>query len=223
MKRWPVALLALAFPLLAHAAAITGQAVLAVASIAVLVLAVAWPLRRRAAAFALVLAAASGVLAAAWASGRVHVLTMLPPILITFAIAWQFGASLQPGREPLIRRIVVALHPEALAIPGVREYTRRVTWLWALLLGALCVGNTVLALLAVPGGILPSLGVEPPYAVPLPRWSLFANVVNYLAIGGFFVGEYLYRRTRFPQQPYRGFGDFVGRMARLGPAFWRGR
>lgn len=223
MNRWPVALLALAFPLLAHAAAITGSAALAVASVAALVLAVAWPLRRRVLAFALLLAAAAVALAAAWAAGRVHVLTMLPPILITFAIAWQFAASLQAGREPLIRRIVVALHPEALQIPGVREYTRRVTLLWALLLGALCVGNTVLALLAVPGGLLQAVGIEPFVAVPLQRWSVFANVVNYVAIGGFFVGEYLYRRTRFPQQPYRGFGDFVGRVARLGPAFWRGR
>ena len=223
MKGWPIALLALAFPLLAHAAALTGSQVLALASVGALVLAAAWPLRHRTVAFAVTLALAALALALLGATGKARTATMLPPILITFAIAWQFAASLAAGRTPLIRRIVVALHPEALEIPGVADYTRRVTLLWAVLLGGLCVVNTLLALLAVPDGFLHAMGVQPFAPVPLARWSLFANVINYLVLAGVFVGEYLYRRTRFPQQPYRSFGDFVGRVARLGPAFWRGR
>lgn len=223
MNRWPVALLALAFPLLAHAAAITGSQALALASVAVLVLAVTWPLRRRGFAFSLILAAAGGVFAAAWRAGQVHALTMLPPILITFAVAWQFARSLQPERTPLVQRIAAALHPESLAVPGVVAYARRVTLLWAVLLGALCAIDTVLALLAVPGGLLEAIGVEPFAPVALRHWSLFANVASYVAIAGFFAGEYAWRRHRFPQQPYRGFGDFLARVARLGPAFWRGR
>jgi uncharacterized membrane protein len=223
VKAWPVALLALAFPLLAHASALTGSQALALAAVAALVLAVAWPLRRRPLAFAVVLAFAAALLGLLALTGKARVAMLLPPILITFAIGWQFAASLQPGRTPLVQRIVVALHADAMAIPGVPAYTRRVTWLWALLLGTLCVANLVLALLAVPGGFLHAAGIEPFAPVPLRQWSLFANVVNYAVIVGFFVGEYAFRRTRFPEQPYRNFGDFLGRVARLGPAFWRGR
>ena len=223
MKAWPVALFALAFPLLAHASALTGSHALALASVAVLVLAVAWPLRARPVAFAVALLVAGTVLALLGFAGKARTAMMFPPILITFAVAWQFASSLQPGRTPLIQRIVVALHADALAIPGVPGYTRRVTWLWALLLGSLCVVNTLLALLAVPDGFLHAAGVTPFAPVPLATWSLFANVVNYVVILGFFVGEYAWRRTRFPQQPYRNFGDFLGQVARLGPAFWRGR
>lgn len=223
MNRWPVAVLALAFPLLAHAGAITGSQWLALASVAALMLAVAWPMRHRSLAFLAFIAVAAGVLATAWLAGRVHALTMLPPILITFAVGWQFARSLRAGRVPLIRRLVVALHPEALQIPGVPDYTRRVTLAWALLLGVLCAFNTVFALLAVPGGLLASIGVAPFVAVPVAFWSAFANFGNYIVIAGFFMAEYAWRRVRFPQQPYRGFGDFVGRVARLGPEFWRGR
>ena len=188
-----------------------------------LVLAAAWPLRARPAAFAVVVVLAGAALALLAAAGKARTAMLLPPILITFAIGWQFASSLQAGRVPLIQRIVVALHAEAMAIPGVPEYTRRVTWLWAVLLGTLCTVNTLLALLAVPDGFLHAAGIEPFAAVPLQRWSFFANVVNYVAIAGFFAGEYAWRRTRFPDQPYRSFGDFVAQLARLGPAFWRGR
>jgi uncharacterized membrane protein len=222
VNRWPVALLALAFPLLSHAAALSGSQALALAAVAALILAVAWPLRRHF-AFLLILAAAGLVLAAAWRAGRVQTLALLPPMLITFAVGWQFARTLQAGRVPLIERVVSVVHPEALALPGVPAYARRVTLLWALLLGGLGLGNTLLALLAVPDGLLEAAGVAPFAPVPLRHWSVFANLVNYLAIAGFFAAEFLYRRTRFPQQPYRGFGDFVGRLARLGPAFWRGR
>ena len=196
---------------------------LALVSVGVLVLAAAWPLRDRMPAFVVTLALAAAVLALLGATGKARTATMLPPILITFAIAWQFAASLAPAHTPLIRRIVVALDPQALVIPGVLDYTRRVTLLWAVVLGGLCVVNTLLALLAVPDGFLHAVGVEPIVAVPLAGWSLFANVINYVVIAGLFVGEFLYRRTRFPQQPFRGFGDFLGRMSRLDPSFWRGR
>lgn len=222
MKAWPVALLALAFPLLAHASALTGSQALALVAVATLVLALAWPLRTRTLAFAAVLALAATLLALLAVAGKARTAMLFPPILITLAIGWQFAASLQLGRTPLIERIVVALHADALAIPGVREYARRVTLLWALLLGALAVINMLLAMLAVPDGFLHAAGIEPFAPVPLQCWSIFANVVNYVMIFSFFVGEYAWRRTRFAQ-PYRNFGDFLGRVARLGPAFWRGQ
>lgn len=221
MKAWPVALLALAFPLLAHASALTGSQWLALASVGALVLAAAWPLHVRPRVFGAVLVLAAGVLALLAFAGKARTLMLFPPILITLAIGWQFASTLGPGRTPLIRRIAVALNPHALEIPGVFDYTRRVTWLWALLLGSLAAINTVLALLAVPDGFLHAAGFEPFVAVPLERWSLFANFVNYGVIVGFFVGEFAWRRTRFPL-PYN-FREFLGRVARLGPEFWRTR
>ena len=85
----------------------------------------------------------------------------------------------------------------------------------------------VLAFAAVPGGVADRLGLLPPGALPawtVPRehWSLIANLLNYGIVGAFFAGEYVLRQRHFPNRPYRSFGDFVGRMARLGPDFWRG-
>ena len=151
----------------------------------------------------------------------VHLPLLLPPVLITGALGLYFARSLSAGRTPLIQRIVCALHPEALAVPGVQPYTRRLTLLWALLLGLLCATSALLGLLAVPGGLLHALGLATPWPVPLAWWSTVANGLNYVVIGGFFVGEYAWRRRRFPQQPYAGFGDFLRRVAALGPAFWR--
>jgi hypothetical protein len=68
--------------------------------------------------------------------------------------------------------------------------------------------------------LLVHFGVDPPIAVGEAQWSWFANGLNYGLVGGFFVLEYLYRKRRFPGR-YRNFADFLQRMARLGPAFWR--
>ena len=110
-------------------------------------------------------------------------------------------------------------------LKGMLETLAIAIWgtLLAVLLGTLCAIDLVLALLAVPGGLLQAVGIEPFAPVPIRYWSLFANVLSYLAIAAFFAAEFAWRRHRFPQQPYRGFGDFMVRVARLGPAFWRGR
>jgi uncharacterized membrane protein len=97
------------------------------------------------------------------------------------------------------------------------------TSVWATLLLALALLSLLLALIARPDGLLLAFGVEPHWSVPLSWWSLVANAGNYVVIGGFFLGEYFYRRRRFPQQPYRGFMDFMQRIARIDPSFWRSR
>lgn len=50
---------------------------------------------------------------------------------------------------------------------------------------------------------------------------MFANLLAYGVVGGFFVGEYLLRGRWFPQRPYRNLPDFLRQMAQLGPEFWR--
>ena len=104
--------------------------------------------------------------------------------------------------------------------PDLYRYTRQLTFAWALLLALLAVINLLLALCAVPDGVLAQLGHVPPVSVTNAQWSLFANVLNYGIVGGFFVVEYLLRKRRFPHRPYRNALEFGQQMARLGPHFW---
>jgi hypothetical protein len=91
---------------------------------------------------------------------------------------------------------------------------------WAVMLTVLGLLNLLLALCAVPSGVLHQFGHTPVFAVTDEQWSLFANVINYGIVGGFFVVEYWMRKRRFPHRPYRNVGEFIQQMARLGPRFW---
>ena len=217
-------LLAVAYPLLAHWATFEPRgvaAVLALCDLAALVL--LGPLARgRAWAWA-----ALGLVAAALWRVRVGalpgVLLLAPPVLFAAFIGLGFARSLGRGRVPLVVRIMALMEgtePAALA-PELARYGRRLTLAWALLLAALALANAVLGLVAVPDGALARLGIEAPFAVSRAHWSWFANLLDYGILGGFFAGEYLVRRWRFPQRADAGFVGFVRRMAALGPGFWR--
>lgn len=221
---WLRLLLAIAYPLLAHRASVDGDHVLAavaLADLALLVLLV--PLAgRRVWAWMLLAAIAAGLW---WLrdSELPVVLLLAPPMLFAALVSWWFGRSLRAGRVPLISRIVAALEdcePSALK-PELQRYTRRLTLAWALLLGALALADGLLALIAVPDGLLVRLGQPPLLSVSQQAWSWFANLLDYGILGGFFIGEYLVRQRLFPDPPYRNFLDFLRRMGRLGPAFWR--
>lgn len=215
--------LAVAYPLLAHLAAATGAgwiAGVAAFDIALLVLAPAL-LQRRTWAWVLLAVIA---LALAWLARTPHALLPLllaPPAFVAMA-AWAFARTLRPGRIPLVGRIAGALDGVAWddMEPAVRRYTCTVTWAWALLLAALACADLALALLATPGGLLARLGLAAPWSVSEAQWSWFANIGDYLVIGGFMLGEFAYRRHRFPGRG-RDFRGFLRGMAGLGPAFWR--
>jgi len=147
---------------------------------------------------------------------------LLVPVAIVALVAWTFGRTLRAGHVPLITRMVTALDGVPLheIAPELKSYTRALTATWAILLTVLAIADLVLALCAVPGGLLDGMGIAPPVAVPHAAWSWFANGVTYVLIGGLFVGEYHYRVRRFPGR-YTGFLDFLHKMGRLGPGFWR--
>ena len=152
-----------------------------------------------------------------------QLMLLAPPVLFTGLLGWWFGRSLRAPRVPVITRIVAGLEqttPEQLPADLYR-YTRRLTGAWAVLLACLALANTVLALIAVPDGLLARLGHVPVLAVSQTTWSWFANLLDYGIVGGFFIGEYLLRRRWFPVRPYRNFLDFLRRMGALGPTFWR--
>jgi hypothetical protein len=216
--------LALAYPWLAHAANARGDgalASLALADIALIVL-LGPLLRPRAWAWGL-----AAVLAAAlwaWSSHRLATLPLLaPPVVFLGWAAWLFARSLRAPRVPLITKLVAPLYgktPERLA-PALRDYTTGLTRAWAALLGVLALANLVLALVAVPGGVLHRLGLPSPWPVAGVQGSLFANLLVYGVVGGFFLAEYAVRKRRFPERPYRDLPEFLRRLAGFGPAFWR--
>lgn len=216
-------LLALAYPWLAHLSSVRHDGTLAsiaLADIAVIVL-LEPLLQRRPRAWLLLFVIGIGLVALAH-SGFALLPLLLVPVALIGLVGWGFGRTLRAGRVPLITRIVAALDqiPPTQLSPELRSYTRNLTASWAALLAALALANLLLAACAVPNGLLASIGVSPPLAINEAQWSWFANVLNYGIIGGFFVGEYLLRKRRFPGR-YHSLLDFLQRMARLGPGFWR--
>ena len=148
---------------------------------------------------------------------------LLVPAAIVALVSWTFGRTLRAGRTPLITRMVsliegIAVHDLA---PALAAYARGLTATWAIVLAFLAAADLALALSAVPGGLLDSVGIAPPIAISREAWSWFANGLNYGLVGGLFVGEYYFRVRRFPGR-YTSFFDFLRRMAGVGPAAWRG-
>ena len=216
---------ALAYPPLAYAAtrADSGAAAsLALGDLALVFLSGPM-LHMRAWAWGLAALIAAGLYAAA-ASELPQLLLLAPPVALLTLMSWLFGRTLRGARQPLITRIVSAIHGRpAEELPAdLLRYTRRLTAAWALLLGTLAVVNGVLAFTEVPGGVLARLGQAPAWGIARADGSLIANLVNYGVVGGFFLGEYAIRGLLFKDRPYRHFFDFLHRMGRLGPSFWTG-
>lgn len=216
-------ILSIVYLLLAHLASIFGQPGFALVAGIVLVLLVLMQPLRRARAWAWL--ALGGATALVFALARLE-LAMLPlyapPVLFNLFFAWLFGRTLARGSRSLIERIARLLEPaDGPLDPDVQRYCRRLTAGWTFVFLALATINLVLALFAVPDGLLASAGVTTAINVPQALWSWFANVINYLVVGVFFVAEYFWRRHRFPAMPWRTFRAFCRRMASLPAGVWR--
>jgi uncharacterized membrane protein len=125
-------------------------------------------------------AAAAGVY---WTAPPAEWLLFVPPVAINLVLAWVFGRTLRRGRVPLISRF--ALMEQDTLSAEIAAYTRTLTWVWtALFVAAAAVSLT----LALSGN--------------RDAWSLFTNLVNYLLVGALFLGEFVYRRLRFPHQQH---------------------
>mgnify|MGYP000861758380 FL=1 len=217
-------LLGLGYTALAHLASLWHHDGLALAALGALIaMFVVEPLlARRPLAFVATPLLAWG----AWAlydAGHAALPLLLVPVVFVVGIAWIFARTLRPGSVPLITRIVVGIEGVADATvlaPDLQRYTRSLTAAWAAVLLAMAGANLLLALLASPSGLLESLGVASPLPISQAQWSLWANLLNYGVIGGFFIVEFAYRKRRFPGR-YDGFPGFVRKLAGLGPVFWR--
>ena len=216
-------LLVLAYFGLSHAAGARHDPVLAALALGdIAAIVMLEPLLRGSARAWGIAALVAVALAALARTAHAHLPLLLVPAVIVAFVAWTFGRTLRKGHVPLITRMVTALDgvPLRELAPDLRAYTRALTATWALLLGVLAIVDLVLALCAVPGGLLEGIGITPPVAVPRAAWSWFANGVTYGLIGALFIGEYYYRVRRFPGR-YASFFDFLRKMGRLDPAFWR--
>jgi uncharacterized membrane protein len=216
---------ACAYPIVAHLAIARGSTRWTIVAIALLAAAMLAPALLRGRLFAWLLVPVLAV--GCWALMRIATPVMLlyvAPVLIPAFLAWFFGHTLASGRTPFIAQLVRIMHqghepPE----PAVWPYARNLTRAWTIFFIALAAINFTLAALAEPDGLLLSAGMRPPMTVPQYWWSLFANVIGYLAVAAFFVIEYAYRRRRFPQQPFRNLYDFLKQVGAVMPRLLRSR
>ena len=118
------------------------------------------------------------------------------PAAVNLLLARLFQMTLGKGSEPLISRIARIARqedplPEELAI-----YTRRLTAAWALFFISLGVNSIFLAFFA---------GIE--------TVMLFANTLNMVFIGLFFMIENLYRRFRYQHYSHTPLRQLIGTIA----------
>lgn len=114
----------------------------------------------------------------------------LPALLVPAFLFVVFGSSLRPGQTALITRIACAARPSISA--QIVRHTRHLTAAWTLLFAAMVLGSVVLLLIG-----------------RMDWWSLQTNLINYLACAALFVGDHVYRRFRFADEPQPGFIDYL--------------
>ncbi len=111
-----------------------------------------------------------------WAAGQ---LSFVLPVVVYCALFAVFAGTLRPGRTPMISRF--ARMEQGELNEELSAYTRRLTAVWsAFFLGmaALAAGLAAWA--------------------PLQVWYVHTFFVSYALIAALFLGEYLYRRWRYP-------------------------
>src|SRR2546421_5936938 len=174
-----LAVVLVAYPALTHAAVTTGLGYLASAAwlCAAALLYLSFPGKWGLAGFAL--------LAAAPLVAEPDALLKLPPVIINLALAVWFGRTLAPGEEPMISWFARLARGTELP-PDLARYTRRSTVMWTAFFVSTAAAAAALAVPATPR-----------------TWALFANGIDYLVVGVLFVGEYVFRRLRYPHHAHR--------------------
>ena len=130
-------------------------------------------------AAAVVAGAAAFWLIARGAVGDPDRLYVLQHFGINAVLGCWFGGTLRGDRLSLIGEFASRVQSME---PGLREYTRQVTWVWT--------GYFALTALA-------SIAVY--LWLPFSAWSLLANVISPVLVGVLFVGEHLLRHRIHPE------------------------
>lgn len=95
------------------------------------------------------------------------------------SLAVFFGASLLPGKTPLVTRMASLLHRNS--DPNRDHYTRQVTWAWTLYFIVICIASITLYL-----------------SNSMLAWSWLANILTLPLLVTMFVLEFIIRRWRLP-------------------------
>lgn len=114
----------------------------------------------------------------------------VPPLAAFAFMAFFFHRTLRRGAEPLITRVARAEHPD-LPIEMAR-YTRTLTRAWSLCFVFLFLG----ALLSAP-------------VLTLDSWSRWVHGLGYLVPTALFLGEYLYRHSRFRDHRHGSIPELI--------------
>jgi uncharacterized membrane protein len=117
----------------------------------------------------------------------------IPHAIAYLSLLTVFGASLMPGRKPIIT--VFAEKSRGALPPAVLRYTRRVTWAWCLFCAGQLLGSLLLLLFA-----------------PVWVWSTFVNLCNLPLLAAMFCAEFAWRTWRYGSPRERLTDGF--RMAR---------
>jgi uncharacterized membrane protein len=109
---------------------------------------------------------------------------------VHLALAAWFGATLRPGKDPLVSALARRVHRNFT--PAMALYTRNVTLAWTLYFAGMAATSLVLFL-----------------AGDFARWSLLANILTPILTAAFFVGEYLVRYRLHPEFERVGLREAV--------------
>ncbi|MES1191830.1 MAG: hypothetical protein ABUS47_12215 [Steroidobacter sp.] len=184
----------LAYPLLAHLAAVAHSERLAWIAVTVLIAVPLLPALRHRRAWAwIVLCAVTLALYGCAYSGIAGYLMYAPPVLIPGAVMSVFLSSLREGQVPVVTRIATQIR--GTLPPELASYTRHVTQFWVALLLIMALSSALLAAFA-----------------SRTLWSLITNVVDYVLLAAVFLLEYLYRRWRFRHLPHESFRHFISAL-----------
>jgi uncharacterized membrane protein len=181
------------YPVFSHVAVVTADARWAAVGIA----AVAWGILStgRSAAQAALVGAVAMTLALVSAVILPPVLLVhAPPVALYLALCAAFGATLARGREPMVTRFARAEHGGVLPAE-LAAYTRTLTVLWSVFFGVMAAASA-------------SLGAW----ASAEAWSLFTNLVGYLAVAGLFAAEYAYRRIRYRHHRHLSLAQMLRRL-----------
>src|SRR5688572_13743639 len=97
-------------------------------------------------------------------------------------LLWYFGRTLARGREALVSQFSRTVH--GALDPEMALFTRKVTIAWCLFFAIQLIASALLFAFA-----------------PLGAWSLLVNVLHLPLVALMFVGQFVFRKIRFPDYP----------------------
>lgn len=110
----------------------------------------------------------------------------VPSFVINLALGLSFGASLLPGRVPVVEWFTRLEYGGAPAPARLARFARAATWAWAAYMTGLAFLSVLLAVTA-----------------PLDLWSLVVNVLNYVFAIALLFAQFAYRSLFLPEYGVR--------------------